>query len=74
MCSYSHSWDGSRSSSTREPIFVACSVQNLRSLFSTTYMGQVMAHELGEEPDRDIATRTGEFAMLIYSIGMFLWR
>ena len=36
---------------------------------STTYVGQVMAYELGREPDHDIATRTGEFAMLIYSIG-----
>lgn len=28
-----------------------------------------MAYELQREPDHDIATRTGEFAMLIYSIG-----
>ena len=33
-------------------------------------MGQIMAHEIGREPDPDVATRTGEFAMLIYSIGM----
>lgn len=32
-------------------------------------MGQVMAHEEGKEPDPELATRTGEFAMLIYSIG-----
>jgi solute carrier family 45 protein 1/2/4 len=31
-------------------------------------MGQIMAHEQGEEPDPDEATRTGEFAMLLYSI------
>ncbi|KAG6911218.1 hypothetical protein DXG01_003085 [Tephrocybe rancida] len=36
--------------------------------YSTTYMGQVMAYELGREPDSDYATRTGEFAMLLYSI------
>ncbi|KAG6854846.1 hypothetical protein C0991_012036 [Blastosporella zonata] len=36
--------------------------------YSTTYMGQVMAYELGREPDADYATRTGEFAMLLYSI------
>ncbi|KAJ7283901.1 hypothetical protein C8J57DRAFT_1293895 [Mycena rebaudengoi] len=36
--------------------------------YATTYMGQIMAHEQGEEPDPDEATRTGEFAMLLYSI------
>ncbi|KAF8663452.1 hypothetical protein AX16_001022 [Volvariella volvacea WC 439] len=36
--------------------------------YSTTYVGQVMAYELGHEPDHEIAIRTGEFAMLIYSI------
>ncbi|PFH52834.1 hypothetical protein AMATHDRAFT_73959 [Amanita thiersii Skay4041] len=36
--------------------------------YSTTYMGQVMAYELQREPDHDIATRTGEFALLLYSI------
>ncbi|KAJ6598926.1 hypothetical protein DFH09DRAFT_1129584 [Mycena vulgaris] len=36
--------------------------------YATTYMGQVMAHELGEEPDPELATRKGEFAMLLYSI------
>lgn len=35
----------------------------------TTYMGQIMAYEHQKEPDPDVATRTGEFAMLIYSIG-----
>lgn len=29
-----------------------------------------MAYQLGQEPDIEIATRTGEFAMLLYSIGM----
>ena len=28
-----------------------------------------MAYELGKEPDHDLATRTGAFAMLIYSLG-----
>lgn len=36
--------------------------------YSTTYIGQVMAYELGREPDHDLATRTGAFAMLIYSL------
>jgi len=36
--------------------------------YATTYMGQVMAYELDREPDGEIATRTGEFAMLIYSV------
>ena len=40
----------------------------------TTYVGQVMALELDREPDADFATRTGEFAMLLYSIGtVFIW-
>ena len=37
--------------------------------YRTTYVGQIMAYEHQEEPDSDVATRTGEFAMLIYSIG-----
>ncbi|KAG5651968.1 hypothetical protein H0H81_006783 [Sphagnurus paluster] len=36
--------------------------------YSTTYMGQVMAYELQREPDPEYATRTGELAMLLYSI------
>ncbi|KAJ3554771.1 hypothetical protein NM688_g2936 [Phlebia brevispora] len=36
--------------------------------YSTAYIGQVMAQELGAEPDLDYATRMGEFAMTIYSI------
>jgi len=36
--------------------------------YSTTYVGQIMAYELDREPDQDAATRTGEFAMLLYSI------
>ncbi|KAJ7044476.1 hypothetical protein C8F04DRAFT_941814 [Mycena alexandri] len=36
--------------------------------YATTYMGQVMAHQIGKEPDPELATRTGELAMLIYSI------
>ncbi|KAG7096809.1 hypothetical protein E1B28_004217 [Marasmius oreades] len=36
--------------------------------YSTTYMGQIMAYELDKEPDPDLATRTGELAMLLYSI------
>jgi hypothetical protein len=37
--------------------------------YSTTYVGQIMAYEHNKEPDKDVATRAGEFAMLIYSIG-----
>jgi len=36
--------------------------------YATTYMGQIMAYELGEEPDSEFATRRGELAMLLYSI------
>ncbi|THH12545.1 hypothetical protein EW146_g7599 [Bondarzewia mesenterica] len=36
--------------------------------YATTYVGQVMAYERKIDPDKDVATRTGEFAMLIYSI------
>ncbi|KAI0353572.1 MFS general substrate transporter [Trametes cingulata] len=36
--------------------------------YSTTYIGQVMAYEMDREPDHDFATRTGAFAMLLYSI------
>jgi solute carrier family 45 protein 1/2/4 len=36
--------------------------------YATTYMGQIMAYENNAEPNKDVATRTGEFAMLIYSI------
>lgn len=38
--------------------------------YSTTYMGQVMAHELGKEPNHEYAIRRGELALLIYSIGL----
>jgi solute carrier family 45, member 1/2/4 len=31
-----------------------------------------MAQELGHEPDNDLATRTGEFAMAIYSVGRYM--
>ncbi|TFK43415.1 major facilitator superfamily domain-containing protein [Crucibulum laeve] len=36
--------------------------------YSTTYVGQIMAYETKKEPDGEKATRTGEFAMLLYSI------
>ncbi|KAK7695940.1 hypothetical protein QCA50_000579 [Cerrena zonata] len=36
--------------------------------YSTTYIGQIMAYEQGRDPDHDVATRTGELAMLFYSI------
>ncbi|PCH41129.1 MFS general substrate transporter [Wolfiporia cocos MD-104 SS10] len=53
------------------PIRRVCYVQVFAFPFlfyATTYIGQVMAYELQQDPDQDIATRTGEFAMLIYSI------
>lgn len=39
----------------------------------TTYVGQVMAGEIGREPNADFATRKGELAMLFYSIGPFFY-
>ncbi|KAJ8523423.1 hypothetical protein ONZ45_g135 [Pleurotus djamor] len=36
--------------------------------YATTYIGQIMAYELKKEPDPDVATRRGEFAMLLFSI------
>ncbi|KAK1920805.1 major facilitator superfamily domain-containing protein [Papiliotrema laurentii] len=35
--------------------------------YSTTYVADVMAKELGHEPDTDKATRAGSLALLIYS-------
>lgn len=37
--------------------------------YSTTYVAEVMAHEIGKEPDRTYATRVGSFALLIHSFG-----
>jgi solute carrier family 45 protein 1/2/4 len=37
--------------------------------YSTTYVAEVMAHELGHAPDIDDATRAGSLALLIYSFG-----
>ena len=42
----------------------------LMYLLRTTYVGQVMAYEHNKEPDTTLAVRKGEFAMLLYSIGM----
>lgn len=41
--------------------------------YSTTYVAEVMANELGHEPDIDKATRAGSFALLIYSTGKSSW-
>lgn len=35
--------------------------------YSTTWVGEVMATEIGHEPDTDEATRAGSLALLIYS-------
>lgn len=58
-----------------KPIRRVCAVQIFAFMgwfpflfYATTYVGQVMAYEIGKEPDNDLATRTGEFALLIYSI------
>jgi solute carrier family 45 protein 1/2/4 len=39
--------------------------------YSTTYVAEVMAHELGHTPDIDKATRAGSLALLIYSFGQW---
>jgi solute carrier family 45 protein 1/2/4 len=40
--------------------------------YSTTYVAEVMANELGHEPDIDKATRAGSLALLIYSFGRLI--
>jgi solute carrier family 45 protein 1/2/4 len=62
---------GFRSCSMRKAIYLTVlrHVVMVNFPYRTTYVGQVMAYEHQEEPDSDVATRTGEFAMLIYSIG-----
>ncbi|WWC87557.1 uncharacterized protein L201_002447 [Kwoniella dendrophila CBS 6074] len=35
--------------------------------YSTTYVAEVMTHEIGHTPDTDTATRAGSLALLIYS-------
>jgi solute carrier family 45 protein 1/2/4 len=37
--------------------------------YSTTWVAEVMAQEIGREPDIDKATRAGSLALLIYSFG-----
>lgn len=39
--------------------------------YATYYVINVMAYELGHEPDLTVATRAGSFALLIYSFGEF---
>ncbi|EKM80157.1 hypothetical protein AGABI1DRAFT_38124 [Agaricus bisporus var. burnettii JB137-S8] len=58
-----------------KPILRVCYVQLFAFMgwfpflfYSTTYVGQVMAQQIGREPDHDLATRKGELAMLIYSV------
>ncbi|KAJ3564038.1 hypothetical protein NP233_g8556 [Leucocoprinus birnbaumii] len=57
------------------PIRRVCCVQLFASMgwfpflfYSTTYIGQVMAAEIGQEPDHELATRRGNFAMSLYSV------
>ena len=63
---------GSHSCSTRTFLCSDLCRISLTVAPRTTYIGQVMAYELDKEPDHDLATRTGAFAMLIYSLGMTL--
>jgi solute carrier family 45 protein 1/2/4 len=37
--------------------------------YSTTWVAEVMAIEIGKDPNVDDSTRAGSLAMLIYSIG-----
>ncbi|KZW04105.1 MFS general substrate transporter [Exidia glandulosa HHB12029] len=43
--------------------------------YSTLWVGEVMANELGEDPDKDVATRAGEFALCLHAItaALFGW-
>ncbi|GJJ07487.1 hypothetical protein Clacol_001689 [Clathrus columnatus] len=43
-------------------------VKGSKIISSTTYIGQVMAEETGEDPNVDIAARIGNFALLLFSI------
>ncbi|KIJ56704.1 hypothetical protein M422DRAFT_57368 [Sphaerobolus stellatus SS14] len=36
--------------------------------YATTYIGQVMARQNNAEPDQEVAARTGNFALLMYSL------
>jgi len=36
--------------------------------YATTYMGQIMANQIGGEPNGDEATRKGELALAVHSI------
>ncbi|KAF8517822.1 MFS general substrate transporter [Gautieria morchelliformis] len=40
----------------------------LRDISRTTYIGQVMAYQDKTDPDVDVATRAGNFALLMYSL------
>lgn len=41
----------------------------LKLSLRTTYIGQVLANETGKEPDSESATRMGDLALLLFSIG-----
>lgn len=72
--SRTHLTKGFRSCSIRMLNLLPCSLgHSHRSICRTTYMGQIMAYELKKEPPPELATRTGEFAMLIYSVGLFVF-
>lgn len=63
---------GSLSCSMREYHHISTKLSSAEQKESTTYVGQVMAHEIGKEPDAEYATRMGERALLFYSIGTLL--
>jgi solute carrier family 45, member 1/2/4 len=67
--------------SERHPGFPFCSMRMFIYVFSyvfdffrltcvsrTTYIGQIMAYQDNKDPDVDIATRAGNFALLMYSL------
>jgi len=41
--------------------------------YSTTWVAEVMATEIGKDPNVDDATRAGVLALLIYSFGKFMY-
>ena len=78
MFSFLRSWVGFPSFSMRElqylylPLFRAAEKRAVTYCMSyrTTYIGQVMAQQTGEEPDTETATRMGYLALLWFSLGI----
>lgn len=78
MFSFLRSWVGFPSFSMRElqylhlPLFQIAKERAVtyRMSYRTTYIGQVMAQQTGEEPDTETATRMGYLALLWFSLGI----